>query len=89
MIRAHVGQRVLYWPRLNEVSYPHKQPFVGFVTHTHSHHLVNLFVVSDTGVPFVRVNVQLRHAHEVDAGDCCYPPYSLDPTKTVEYPEGD
>ncbi len=87
MIAPAIGRRVLYMPRSTETSYPHKQPFVAFVTHIHSRHTVNLFVINDSGIPFVRVNAQLLPSHDAGPGDCCYPPYDLDRMAPIHYPE--
>lgn len=74
-MRPHVGQSVLYWPRPAEMSIKHKQPFMAFVTHVHTDTVVNLFVVSDNGIPFVRANTTLRSSDVAGEGECCAPPY--------------
>lgn len=86
MLNPAIGQRVLYWPRQNELLEKHGQPFMAFIVHVHSRHMVNLFVISDRGIPQTRVHVQYLTPKDAEAGDCCPAPYDMDKPMPFDYP---
>ena len=86
MIKPTVGSTLLYLPRPDECSHLHGQPFVAFVTHVHKPYDVNLFVISDKGVPFVRLHTPFVTPDYAQPGECCWAPYQIDQAKPLSYP---
>jgi hypothetical protein len=79
MIEPTVGRRVWYWPKPEEKSFDHDQPFDAGIVHVYAATLVNLDVRNEYGFPLTgKVKITLAQDREAKPGECGWMPYQRD-----------
>lgn len=77
-ITPTVGRKIWYRPHLNELSWPHDQPFDATVCHVNGDGTVNLYVRTETGNQLPnKNNVVIADGRDAEPGEAFWMPYQL------------